>query len=230
MMALPVAAVALATVVAFAGVGRPESARGDSTQTDTVTTNGHGVITAVPDEATVSAGVRTDAATAAAALSENATSMNAVIAALKKAGGENVQTQQVSLYPSTNQQGKVTGYTAQNTVSAKAKIAGAGALVDAAVGAGANTVDGPSLGLSDQDALYRDALKKAVQDARAKALALADAGGFGVGPVSTVVEQSATGRPEFSPVALAAAKDASTPIEPGTADVTADVTVSFTIR
>ena len=162
MMALPVAAVALAAVVAFAGVGRPESARGDSTQTDIVTTNGHGVITAVPDEATVSAGVRTDAATAAAALAENATSMNAVIAALKKAGGENVQTQQVSLYPSTDQQGKVTGYTAQNTVSAKAKIAGAGALVDAAVGAGANTVDGPSLSLSDQDALYRDALKKAV--------------------------------------------------------------------
>ena len=41
--------------------------------------------------------------------------MNAVIDALKKAGGENVQTQQVSLYPTTDQQGKVTGYTAQNT-------------------------------------------------------------------------------------------------------------------
>jgi uncharacterized protein YggE len=86
------------------------------------------------------------------------------------------------------------------------------------------------LTLSDQDALYRDALKKAVSDARAKALALADAGGFGVGPVSTVVEQSAAGQPVFArPVALAA-KDASTPIEPGTADVTADVTVTFTIR
>jgi uncharacterized protein YggE len=227
---LPVAVAVLAGVVAFAGVARPESAHGDSTQTDIVTTNGHGVITAVPDEATVSAGVRTDGATAAAALAANATSMNAVIKALKAAGGDEVQTQQVSLYPSTDPQGKVTGYTAQNTVSAKAKIAGAGALIDAAVGAGANTVDGPSLTLSDQDALYRDALKKAVADARAKALALAEAGGFGVGPVSTVVEQSATGRPlEFSPVALAA-KDASTPIEPGTADVTADVTVTFTIR
>jgi len=228
-LALSLAVAALASVVAFAGVGRPESARGDSTQTDTVTTNGHGVITAVPDEATVSAGVRTDGATAAAALAENSTNMNAVIAALKKAGGGDVQTQQVSLYPTTDQQGKVTGFTAQNTVSAKAKIAGAGGLIDAAVGAGANTVDGPSLGLSDSDALYRDALKKAVQDARAKALALADAGGFGVGPVSTVVEQSATRQPEFSPVALAA-KDASTPIEPGKADVTADVTVTFTIR
>jgi len=227
---LPLAVTVLVGVAAFAGVARPEPAHGDSTQTDTVTTNGHGVITAVPDEATVAAGVRTDAASAAAALSANATKMNAVVAALKAASGEEIQTQEVSLYPSTDPQGKVTGYTAQNTVSAKAKIADAGALVDAAVGAGANTVDGPSLTLSDQDALYRDALKKAVSDARAKALALADAGGFGVGPVSTVVEQSAAGQPVFArPVALAA-KDASTPIEPGTADVTADVTVTFTIR
>ncbi len=228
-LVLPLAVAVLVGVAALAGVGRPESARGDSTQTDLVTTNGHGVITAVPDQATVSAGVRTDGATAAAALDTNATSMNAVIAALKQAGGDDVQTQQVSLYPTTDQQGKVTGYTAQNTVSAKAKIAGAGALIDAAVGAGANTVDGPSLTLSDSDALYRDALKKAVADARAKALAIADAGGFGVGPVSTVVEQSAAGQPVFRPAALAA-KDASTPIEPGTTDVTADVTVSFTIR
>ena len=123
----------------------------------------------------------------------------------------------------------MTGYTAQNTVSAKAKIAGAGALIDAAVGAGANTVDGPSLGVSDQDALYRDALRRPFSDARAKALALADAGGFGVGPVSTVVEQSAAGRAS-SARWRSPAKDASTPIEPGTADVTADVTVSFTIR
>ena len=227
---LPLAVVLLGGVVAFAGVARPDSARGDSTQTDTVTTNGHGVITAVPDEATVSAGVRTDGATAAAALAANATKMNALIAALKAANGDELQTQQVSLYPTTDQQGKVTGYTAQNTVSAKAKIAAAGALIDAAVGAGANNVDGPSLTLSDQDALYRDALKKAVQDARAKAVALADAGGFGVGPVSTVVEQGAAAQPVFARAAALGAKDASTPIEPGTTDVTADVTVSFTIR
>ena len=118
---------------------------------------------------------------------------------------------------------------ADNSVSASASIAGAGALIDAAVGAGANTVSGPTLSVSDRDARYRDALKKAVEDARAKALALSEAGGFGVGPVSTVVEQSnTTPGPIFA--ATAAAKDASTPIEPGTQDVTADVTVTFSIR
>src|SRR6478736_7155087 len=227
---ISLAALAILAAASLIGVARPEAARGDSTQTNLVTTSGHGVVTAVPDEATVSAGVRTNAATAAEALAGNARTANSVVDALKRAGGKELQTQEVSLYPQTDQQGNVTGYTAQNTVSAKAKIADAGGLIDAAVGAGANTVDGPTLDVSDSDALYRQALKKAVEDARAKALALADAGGFGVGPVTTVVEQGAAGQPVFArPVALAA-KDASTPIEAGTQDVTADVTVSFTIR
>ena len=108
-----------------------------------MTTIGHGVVTAVPDEATVSAGVRTDGATAAAALDANSKTMNAVVAALKQAGGDDLQTQQVSLFPQTNEQGKVTGYSAQNTVSAKSDVAGAGALVDAAVAAGATRSTAP---------------------------------------------------------------------------------------
>lgn len=229
-LALTAAIVALVAIVALAGVGRPAAAHGDTGAiADSVTTIGHGVVTVAPDEATVTAGVHTQAATAAEALSQNSARMNDVIAALKSHGGKDLQTQQVSLYPQSKEDGTITGYTADNSVSASSPIAGAGALIDAAVGAGANTVSGPTLSVSNQDARYRDALKKAVEDARAKALALADAGGFGIGPVSTVVEQT-TSAPQ--PIFAAAAKDAaaSTPIEPGTQDVTADVTVTFSIR
>lgn len=223
-------AAAVVAAAAFAGVGRPEAARGDvAASPDTVTTTGHGVVTVAPDEASVTAGVHTQAATAAGALSQNATLMNAVVAALKTAGGSNLQTQQVSLYPQTNSQNQVTAYVADNSVSAKAKIAGAGRLIDAAVAAGANTVNGPSLDVSDRDARYRDALGKAVEDARAKAQALAKAGGFGVGQVSSVTEQSA-GAPVPVFESAAAAKSDATPIEPGTQDVTADVTVTFRIN
>jgi uncharacterized protein YggE len=229
-MILLAATVTLAVAAAFAGVGRPEAARGDTTTTsDTVTTTGYGVITLVPDQATITAGVHTQAATAADALSENAKLMNAVIAALKRGGGDNLQTQQVSLYPQNDNSGHVTGYVADDSVTAVTKIADAGALVDAAVAAGANTVSGPTLSVSDRDARYRDALKKAVEDARAKAAALAEAGGFGVGPVATVTEQSNAPQPVFQAVG-AVAKDASTPVEPGTQDITADVTVTFRIR
>jgi uncharacterized protein len=226
------AAAVLFAVAAVAGVGRPAPASGAPTQTQPslVTTTGHGSVTAVPDEAVVTAGVNTRAATASAALSENADAMQKVIAALKGAGGTDLQTQEVSLYPQTDDQGAVTGYSAQNSVSAKAKVADAGGLVDAAVGAGANTVDGPSLDVSDSDALYRDALKQAVADARAKAQALADAGGFAVGPVFSVSEQGSAPPPVFEAAAAGKAAASPTPVEPGTQDVTADVTVAFQIK
>ena len=228
LLPLVLAAAAVVVVALLAGVGRPESARGEVATPDTVTTLGHGTVTVAPDEATVTAGAHTQAASAAEALAQNAKLMNAVIAALRRAGGENLQTQQVSLYPQTSDQGQVTGYVADNSVSARGKIAAAGALVDAAVAAGANTVSGPSLAVSDRDARYRAALAKAVDDARRKAEALAQAGGFGVGPVSSVTE----GASEGPPVVFAAVgkRDAATPVEPGTQDVTADVTVTFRIR
>ncbi|MGZ4339380.1 MAG: SIMPL domain-containing protein [Gaiellaceae bacterium] len=228
-LVLIVAAVALVAAAAFAGIGRPEAARGETGTPDTVTTVGHGVVTLVPDEATVTAGVHTQAVTAADALAQNSKLMNDVIAALKQGGGKDLQTQQVSLYPQSDQDGKVTGYTADDTVSASSTIADAGALIDAAVAAGANTVSGPTLSISDRDAQYRNALKKAVEDARAKAQALSEAGGFGVGPVSTVTEQSSAPQPVFE-AAAAAGKAAATPVEPGTQDITADVTVTFRIR
>lgn len=218
-------------VVAFIAVaGRPSTAQGDITAAaDVVTTTGHGSVTATPDQATVTAGVHTQAITAAEALSQNAKLATAVVAALKGAGGIDLQTQQVSLYPQTGDDGKVTGYAADDSISASSPVAGAGALIDAAVGAGANTVSGPTLDLSKQDELYRQALAKAVQDAREKADALGQAGSFVVGPVSTVTEVSQDSAPV--PYATAAkAADASTPVEPGTQDVTADVTVTFAIR
>jgi uncharacterized protein len=226
------AAALLLVAAAIAGVGRPAPARGAAAQTappSVVTTNGHGDVTAVPDQAVVSAGVETRAATAAAALSQNAQVMQQVIAALKRAGGSELQTQEVSLDPQTDDNGNVTGYVAEDTVSATTRIDAAGALIDAAVAAGANSVDGPSLDLSDSSALYRQALAQAVADARAKAQALAQAGGFTLGPVYSVTE---SGAPAPQPLMSAAATPSAsaTPVEPGTQDVTADVTVSFLIR
>ena len=89
-------------------------------------------------------------------------------------------------------------------------------------------MNGPTLGVKDSQAAYRQALAKAVDDARAKAEALGQAGGFGVGQVSSVTEQSSQ---QPTPLFQTSAKAAdSTPIEAGTQDVTADVSVTFVIR
>src|SRR4029079_10043371 len=96
-LALVAAAVALVAIAALAGVGRPDAARGDTGPVaDSVTTTGHGVITVAPDEATVTAGVHTQAATAAEALSQNSTRMNEVIGELKQHGGTDLHNTQVS--------------------------------------------------------------------------------------------------------------------------------------
>ena len=88
-------------------------------------------------------------------------------------------------------------------------------------------MSGPSLEASDRDRLYRAALKAAVEDARAKAEVLAAASGRTVGRVQTVIESSYS-----APITMRKAADAapSTPIEPGTQDVEATVTVTFALQ
>ena len=199
----------------------------------TITVNGTGIVSTVPDEAQFTFGVSTTAPTAKGALSANAGRMNRLIAALKAAGiaPADIQTAEISLSPNTNENGsRVLSFTAGNSVTVKTKqIAKAGSIVDAAVGAGANLVSGPSLGPSDQAALQRSALQKAVADARGRAVAIAQAAHVTLGRVMTVDETSSS-PVQFSPTAKAALGAPSTPVEPGSVQVEEDVTVTFSIR
>jgi len=197
-----------------------------------ITVNGTGIVTTVPDEAQFAFGVSTTAPTAKAALRANAGRMNRLIAALEAAGipAADIQTAEISLSPNTSENGsKVLSFTAGNSVTVKTKqISKAGAIVDAAVGAGANLVSGPSLGPSDQRALQRRALQAAVADAHGRALAIARAAHVALGRVLTVSETSSSPI-QFSPTSKAATAS-STPVEPGTVQVEEDVTVTFSIR
>ena len=89
--------------------------------------------------------------------------------------------------------------------------------------AGANEVDGPSLTVSDQTSLYNTALKAAIADARAKAQVLADASGLHVGAVASVEENGGSAPLPFTDKAAVG----SAPIEVGTQQITASVTVVF---
>ncbi len=225
------AAGALAAAVgALVGAGSPGSARSSGTadQPGGITVNGNGTVTTTPDRASLSFGVTTQATTASAALARNSEAMQKVIAALKAHGvaAADLQTQSISLSPRATDKGEIVGYTASNAVSVQSAIARAGELIDAAVGAGATDVSGPTFTRSDQDALYRQALKNAVADAKAKAQALAAAAGVTLGSVTAIVEGSS------SPQPIAFGKtdtNPSTPIEPGTQQIQASVTVVFAV-
>ncbi|MCP9484523.1 MAG: SIMPL domain-containing protein [Gaiellaceae bacterium MAG52_C11] len=221
---------ALAAVAAVARAGEAPAAAGE--QGDGITVQGSGSVTSVPDRAQLSFGVETQAATAKAALAANGAEMRKVIAAIKAAGATDVQTQSVSLYPryaesTGNGSGAVQGYVAQNSVSATIReLEKAGAVIDAAVGAGANKVSGPALSRGDQDELYRQALRAAVADARLRAQALATAANVSLGRVTQIVEGGAAPPPGVLD-ATKSSEASSTPIEPGEQQLVASVTVTF---
>ena len=154
--------------------------------------------------------------------------MEKVLDALRARGGQNVTTQTVSLSTAFDEQGRPNGFVASNVASAETSLSGAGALIDAAVAAGANQVYGPSLSRSDADALYRDALAKAVDDARERAAILAKAAGRELGRVIAMVESGASDVPMFAKAE--AARDSATPIVSGTQETTATVSVTYQLR
>jgi uncharacterized protein YggE len=229
MKRIALAAGALLALAALAGALRPDGAGAADPggSTDTVTVTGTGVVSAVPDRAEVSAGVDSRARTASAALAANGAATQKVIAALRASGGKDVTTQTVSLSPSYDQNGRPSGFVASNVASAGTTLDGAGKLIDAAVAAGANTVYGPSLSRSDADALSRQALGKAVDDAKARAEILAKAAGRMLGGVTAIVEGGAGPVPVY---AKASAAQDSTPVVSGPQETTAQVTVTYQLR
>lgn len=215
-----------AAVVALAGVGRPDLAGGASEPAGGITVNGTGSVETVPDQAQFSLGVQSPGPTAREALAANSERVRRVLAALLAAGvaKRDVQTQNVSVsraYPDS-------GYSAQNSVSVTIRdLAKAGSILDAASNAGANDVYGPTLTRSNQDELQAKALREAVDDARAKAGALADAAGVRLGSVTAITESAAEPMPYYA--AELAKRATSAPIEPGRQEIQASVRVTFAI-
>jgi uncharacterized protein YggE len=222
LFSIAVVALIALTAASLAGAAGPRS----------ITVSGTGIVTTVPNEADFNFGVSTTGSTANAALRANAARMTSVIQAIEKEGvpAADIQTSQISLSPNMNETGtRILNFTASNSVTVTTRaIAKSGGIVDAAVKAGANTVSGPNLTASDRVALTQHALKAAIADARARAVAIAAAAHVTLGGVLTVNESSST--PITYSAAPKAAAAQSTPVQPGTVQTEEDVTVTFAIR
>jgi uncharacterized protein YggE len=160
MRRIALAAVLLLAAAAVAGVARPEGAHavaGSTQPGDSITVSGNGSVVAVPTTAVLSLGVDVRSPTARGALAANAREMRQVIDAVKAAGGRQVGTQSVSLSQVLGQNGEPSGFAASNVVSATVDVDRAGSVIDAAVDAGANQVNGPMMSVADVGKLYRQA-------------------------------------------------------------------------
>lgn len=189
-----------------------------------------------PDQLRMTAGVLTTAATAAEAMAANSARMNAVLAALKAAGvaERDLQTSGISLFPQYRYQNNeapiLTGYQARNSVSLRtARLADAGKLVDNAIKAGANEVQGPDFTLADPDAALDEARTAAVAKARARATLYARAAGLVVRRIVSISEAGAAPEPGPRPMLKMAMAEAAPapPVQPGELALTAQVTMVF---
>ena len=241
-VALTAAAGLLVGVVVGPIVGGHAAVAADTSTTateHTVTVSGSGLVSVAPDVADVVLGVMAQKPTAAEAQSAAATSMTAVVAAIKKSGvaDKDIVTINLNLSPvydygSGGSAPRLTGYQYANTVKVIVRnINSVASVVDGAVAAGATTVSGISFRLDDPKVVQAQARQLAMNDARTKADALASAAGVSVKGVATIAEAAVQTNPVYYSGALDQAKAASvsTPIQTGTTDIVVQVTGSFLI-
>ena len=199
-----------------------------------------GEVTRVPDIAVISTGVVTRAATATAAIQQNATRMERVRAALKRAGIEDkdIQTSSINLNPeyvyAERQPPRLTGYTASNQVSVRFRdIRKTGEILDVLVAEGANQINGPSLTIDKPEQALDEARLKAIANGRARADLYARALGMRVTRLLSVSESGGYAVPPPMPMyarAEAMSADASTKIDPGEQKVQVSVAMSFELQ
>jgi uncharacterized protein YggE len=204
-----------------------------------VVTTGEGLIKRAPDRAWVTVAAESRAKTPQEAQRANATVMSAVMQKIKGAGipQEAVQTAAFDLQPEfdyANNRQTLRGYVARNSVEVRVDdLPKLGEILEGVVGAGATNVSGVRFDVKDRAAAERDALNKAVADARARADAAASGAGLKVERVLRIQEQRAMPLPEPRVAMMRESMQASSgqpPVVAGEIEIRASVTLTASVR
>ena len=233
------AAVALSALASWAVAQPYPGAPPPPPRAATIQVTGQAKVSEIPDRVYIDIGVTTQAPKSEAAAAENAKRLAAVITAVKRAAapGAQLTTTEYSInpnytYPRNGGTPTVVGYTVSNVVEVRLDdLSEIGRVIDVATHAGSNDVQGVRFALRDEQAPRGEALREAALSARQDAETLARALGLRVVRVLWVSEQSpatAPIYPRFAAVRMEAQAAPITPVEAGTIDVNA--TVSLTVE
>ncbi len=209
--------------------------------TSGVLVDGLGRTTGTPDVLRVVLGVTLRRPDVSAALSDANARQTRLRDTLKRAGvaAADLQTSDVSVYPSYDNKGRPDGYQVSETLTAKLRnLKKAGRAISDAVGAGGSeaTVQGVSFALEDNAALLKQARDNAYGDAKDKAQRYAQLSGRTLGDVQLIAEsaQAPQQLPQaldsFRAVAGTTGKVADVPVDPGSSQVSVSVTVRWALR
>ena len=228
-------------LVAAAIAPAPALAQQTAPTLSSIRVTGDSKVTARPDRVQIDVGVTTRATHSQEAAQQNARDVDAMLAAVRKSAGPTAVLKTISYSLNPNYQyhpngaePTLTGYTATNVVQVTLDdLAKIGSVIDSAAQSGANHVQGIQFTLRDQDAVRAEALREAALRARAEAEVLAGALGLRVVRILSVEELSPRVMPVRpymgAPRAAAAMAEVVTPVEAGTLDVTADVTLTVEV-
>jgi uncharacterized protein YggE len=160
----------------------------------TLSVSGSGKVTTTPDKVTISIGVQTQGDDVARAVAENNRLASAVQDAVVAAGVSpaDVQSSYFSVWnspiydPSGSPTGEVTYYVDNTLTATMRDPSKLGAMLQAALNAGANNIQGISFGVSETKAFEDEARQKAMQDAVARAQMMATAAGIRLGKLTSI--------------------------------------------
>jgi len=211
-------------------------------QESTLNVNGVGSVDVAPDRARLVLAVETEAGTAREAGQENAARMERVMAALRGAGVPNlrIETSGYSLSPRyatqrVSEPQQIVGYTARNQIRVVVDDPEVlGGLIDRALEAGANRVASLNFEVRDPDPHRREALARAIAQARLEAEAMASALGMRLGDPISVQGGAEVPSPRFESqrfeLALAYDAGAPTPVEAGVQTIQARVSIQYRLH
>lgn len=201
-----------------------------------ITVTGRGTVASVPDLATISLGVTSQAKEASVAMATTSAATAKMLQRLGDLGIEarDMQTSNLSLNPVWSDRSgsvpaapKITGFVASNSVLVRVReLSDLGRIMDAVIADGANNFNGLQFSVQDPEPLLNKARQAAVADAMARAALLTAAAGVSLGPVLSMSEQGG-GRPVMMEMSMARGNDV--PIAAGEVSVSASVTMVFVI-
>lgn len=210
----------------------------NDSQKRTVSVTGTGQVDLESDQATIILAVQTRNNDVTKAVAENADRMTSVQQALTTAGVSktDIATTNYAIYQDTSYQNGRTvlgQYVVSNDIQIVVRdIKTAGALIDTAIKAGANSLSSLTFTAKNRDEAVKQARLLAIKQAEETAALLATSSGATLGKVITIVEENGNAYPRSGILnkAMAAYADTATPVSAGKTTVSITVNATYELQ
>jgi uncharacterized protein YggE len=241
-------ALLVSLIIAIMGVGLPLAVQWGASvpPAKTITVSAQGKTTAIPDIAEVSFSVVSQGQDPQTLTTTNTNKMNAVLqfVSTQNIASSDVQTTGYNLQPNyvysnNSNANTINGYTLTETATVKIRnLANVSTVLSGLAPLGVNQIGAVSFTFDDPNAYLAVARADAFNEARTKALQMAQDAGTSLGEVVSVSENGVTPGPlpiynmaVGSAMGSTAAVAPATPtVDPGSQDITDDVTITYALR